>query len=306
MRDDLKVKKTAQEIAEARLEKRLLNEIKSLDDQIETATRVSKTKTEYDYSPKIEGLKAQKAAKQKEYNEFFGEEIAAEKLEKDITNVINDIKKLERQIVDEDFAVNVRGEKQRAPQLQRLLDEKKRLQDIVKEKRLALDPEAQYRAKLEKENKDLNELLKMAEEADKSSLEVMRKAYSAKTPKKDMSIDTKRLIEKRDQLKNDYDAIMKASGIPTKTELGKLMSLSRDKMRLAEQYDAKTGKWSSPDAEAAYGLAAEDYQTFVDLLRNGDYTVKELAARRLQEFKTTWKGTDSAEGRPSCYKRCYV
>jgi len=224
--------------------------------------------------------------------------IAAIELEKDITRAINDIKKLEKQIIDEDFAVNVRGEKQRAPQLQKLLDEKKRLQDIVKEKRLALDPNAQYRARLEKERKDLNELLKMAEEADASSLEVMRKAYSAKTPKKAIDPDTRALIIKRDQLKNDYDTIMKASGIPTKAELGKLMSLSRDKMRLAEQFDAKTGKWSSEEAAALYGYAADDYKTFVELLKNGDYTLKELASRRLQEFKTTWKGADSAEGRP--------
>jgi hypothetical protein len=89
---------------------------------------------------------------------------------------------------------------------------------------------------------------------------------------------------------------MKASGVPAKEEIETLLHLSKQKTTLAEKFDTKTGKWASEADKKAYGLATEDYDSYVDLLKNGEFTVKELAKRRMQEFKTTWKGTDKEAG----------
>lgn len=296
MRNDLKTKKTAQEIAEKRLESRLSKEIKSLDDQIEAATRLSKTQNKYDYSDKIRGLQEQKAAKKKEYDEFFKEELTREAVEKDIKEVQKAIQKLQAKIDVGNFDVEVRGIKERAPEVQELLKEKKRLQDIIKEKRLELDPNAKYRARLDKEAKDIQEQLDLLKEGDPGVVESMRAKFAEKKPKKVLDADTERLLKVRDDLKKDYNTIMKASGVPAKEEIETLLHLSKQKTTLAEKFDTKTGKWASPADEEAYGLAAESYDSYVNLLKNGEFTVKELAQRRMQEFKTTWKGTDKEAG----------
>lgn len=296
MRNDLKTKKTAQEIAEKRLESRLAKEIKSLDDQIEAATRLNKAQNKYDYSNKIKGLQEQKAAKKKEYDEFFKEELTREAVEKDIKEVQKAIQKLQAKIDVGNFDVEVRGVKERAPEVQELLKEKKRLQDIIKEKRLELDPNAKYRARLEKEAKNIQEQLDVIKEGDKGALESMRAKFAEKKPKKVLDAETERLLKVRDDLKKDYETIMKSSGVPAKEEIETLLHLSKQKSSLLEKFDTKTGKWANEADRAAYGYAANDYLKFVELLKSGTFSIKELAERRIGEFKTTWKGTDKVAG----------
>ena len=66
-----------------------------------------------------------------------------------------------------------------------------------------------------------------------------------------------------------------------------LIRLSNKKDELLK-LRGEDGSWSLRD-RLQYGAAKIDYDNYISRLKDGDMTLTEIAKRRLEEFKTTWR-----------------
>ena len=185
------------------------------------------------------------------------------------------IQKNEAIIAEKRFAVEIRGEKIHTKELDELYRKNEELKAKIREGRDLLDPNRQYKARLLKEEKKYNQLIQEG------------KFEKITRPKKILDPVTSRIKAARDSAKANYDALMKAAGVPTKEEVDHLIRLSNKKDELLK-LRGEDGSWSLRD-RLQYGAAKIDYDNYISRLKDRDMTLTEIAKRRLEEFKTTWR-----------------
>jgi len=112
----------------------------------------------------------------------------------------------------------------------------------------------------------------------------------AKTERKKIALDPEgiRLKDARDRIKEAYDAALRKTGTVTRDEATKLIELARNAATLKAKRDPVKG-FATTKERLEYGEAQANFEDYVVDLKYGDPTLKELASRRVLEFKNTAK-----------------
>ncbi len=265
--DELKIRKAQNHAEQIELAK-LDDMEKGLRPKPTGRERVEKTK-------EWEELKRRVNAKMHKMGIYSLTKEQKDKVTVQLERIRKQIQKNEAIIAEKRFAVEIRGEKIHTKELDELYRKNEELKAKIREGRDMLDPNRQYKARLLKEEKKYNQL--------------MQEGRFEKTtrPKKILDPVTSRIKAARDSAKANYDALMKAAGVPTKEQVDELIRLSNKKDELLK-LRGEDGSWKLRD-RLQYGAAKIDYDNYISRLKDGDMTLTEIAKRRLEEFKTTWR-----------------